>query len=136
MKNNRFVFDTNTLISAVILPRSTPAFALQKAEKEGFLFVSLTTFNELEEIIHRKKFDKYVPLETRLTFLHRYRSLALFLPITQHVADCHDPKDNQFLDIALAASAHYLITGDPDLLVLHPYHHTQIITPADFLALI
>lgn len=103
MKNNRFVFDTNTLISAVILPRSTPAFALQKAEKEGFLFASLTTFNELEEVIHRKKFDKYVPLETRLTFLHRYRSLTLFLPITQHVADCRDPKDNQFLDIALAA---------------------------------
>lgn len=48
MKNKRFVFDTNTLVSAVILPRSTPAFALQKAEKEGFLFASLTTFNELE----------------------------------------------------------------------------------------
>lgn len=43
----------------------------------------------------------------------------------------------KFLDISLAASAHYLITGDPDLLVLHPYRrHTQIITPADFLALI
>lgn len=95
MKNNRFVFDTNTLISAVILPRSTPAFALRKAEKEGFLFASLATFNEPEEVIHRKKLDKYVPLETRLTFLHRYRSLALFLPITQNVADCRDPKDNR-----------------------------------------
>lgn len=135
MKDKRFVFDTNSLISAAILPRSVPALALQKAEQQGFLFVSKSTLDEFSEVIQRPKFTKYLSFETRLRFLNQYTALTLCLPITATVTDCRDPKDNKFLDIALAASAHYLITGDTDLLVLHPYHQTQIITPSNFLVL-
>ncbi len=61
--------------------------------------------------------------------------MAALIPIIHSVTDCRDPKDDKFLDLALAASAQYIITGDTDLLVLHPYHDIEIITPADFLAL-
>ncbi|NJN72953.1 MAG: putative toxin-antitoxin system toxin component, PIN family [Limnothrix sp. RL_2_0] len=46
-----------------------------------------------------------------------------------------DPKDNKFLELAVDGNADYLITGDQDLLILHPFQKTQIITPAQFLKL-
>lgn len=134
MKSNRFVFDTNTLISAVILPQSTAALALRKAEASGFLFASADTFAELESVLTRSKFDRYIPLAIRQAFLPRYKSLALFLDIEQQVTNCRDPKDNKLLELALAADAHYLITGDNDLLVLHPYQNTQIVSALQFLS--
>ena len=47
---------------------------------------------------------------------------------------CRDPKDDQFLALALAAEADALVSSDEDLLVLHPWRGKAIVTPADFLA--
>ena len=47
---------------------------------------------------------------------------------------CRDPGDNQFLALALAAEADAVISSDEDLLVLHPWRKTPIVTPAEFLA--
>ena len=131
--NQLFIIDTNTLLSAIILPNSTPQKAYYKAQENGFLIFSEATFAELSEVIERPKFDKYIALENRLRFLERLRKTSLFIEITHQVTICRDPKDDKFLDLALAAQAHCLITGDQDLLTLHPYHDTQILTPAAFL---
>ncbi len=47
-----------------------------------------------------------------------------------------DEKDNRILECALTAHAHYLISGDNDLLTLKTIEQTKIITPAQFLAAI
>jgi predicted nucleic acid-binding protein len=47
---------------------------------------------------------------------------------------CRDPKDNNFLALALAAEADVLVSSDEDLLVLHPWRGIPIITPAEFMA--
>ena len=47
-----------------------------------------------------------------------------------------DPKDDVFLACAAAAQADYLVTGDDDLLCLHKYRDTQIVTPAQFLQIL
>ena len=52
---------------------------------------------------------------------------------TQKVEDCRDPKDNFILECALEAQPDYIVTGDSDLLVLHPYKGIKIITPTKFL---
>lgn len=49
------------------------------------------------------------------------------------ITDCRDPKDNIFLELALTCQAQYLVSGDKDLLSLHPYQGIQIITARDFL---
>lgn len=131
--NKRYVFDTNTLVSASLFPNSKPDQALRKATETGFLFASDATIAEISEVLHRKKFDKYVSLEKRINFLNAYINFALKLSIDMLVQDCRDPKDDKFLDIALAASAQYIISGDGDLLVLHPYQNIQILTSAQFL---
>ncbi|MDR3696935.1 putative toxin-antitoxin system toxin component, PIN family [Mucilaginibacter sp.] len=71
MKNKRFVFDTNSLISALILPSSVSRLSLKKADEIGVIVFSKETLDELNEVIIRSKFDKYVTLEDRLEYVQR-----------------------------------------------------------------
>ena len=52
----------------------------------------------------------------------------------ERVTDCRDAKDNKYLELALAAGAGILVTGDADLLVLHPWRGVRILRPAEYLA--
>ncbi|MEI6310336.1 MAG: putative toxin-antitoxin system toxin component, PIN family [bacterium] len=39
----------------------------------------------------------------------------------RQVSACRDPKDNKFLEAALAGGAEAIVSGDDDLLILHPF---------------
>ncbi len=52
----------------------------------------------------------------------------------ERVTDCRDAKDNTYLELALAAGASVILSGDADLLVLHPWRGVRIVSPAAFLA--
>ncbi|MBM4365755.1 MAG: putative toxin-antitoxin system toxin component, PIN family [Deltaproteobacteria bacterium] len=45
---------------------------------------------------------------------------------------CRDPDDDRVLALALAFAADVLVTGDDDLLVLHPWRGIPIVRPRDF----
>ena len=49
---------------------------------------------------------------------------------------CRDPKDDKFLDIAVEGHADALVTGDEDLLVLHPFRGIPIVQSAEFLGML
>jgi hypothetical protein len=49
------------------------------------------------------------------------------------IAECRDPKDNKFLELAVAGNADCVITGDKDLLILNPFRGIKIISPRDFI---
>ncbi len=127
------ICDTNLLVSATLFPNSVPGQALDKASEEYVLAVSIDTLAELFEVLKRSKFDKHIDLETRMQFFEAYEKRSLMIEITHAVQDCRDPKDDKFLNLSLSASARYLVTGDPDLLELHPYYETHILSPAEFL---
>jgi len=55
------------------------------------------------------------------------------IEVTAEVHVCRDPDDDFWLELAADASAHYLVTGDEDLLVIKKYGETEIITVAEFL---
>ena len=134
---DKYVFDTNTLLSAVISPdgNSISAQAYRKALQKGILVSSDETFAELVDVIFRKKFDKYISDETRFTFLSNYRKAVIWIEIFEPVFDCRDPKDNKFLSLAKEANATIIISGDDDLLVLSPYENIPIINSRQFLEL-
>lgn len=46
---------------------------------------------------------------------------------------CCDPKDNMVLELAVAGGANCILTGDADLLALHPFRDIPILTPRQFL---
>ena len=46
------------------------------------------------------------------------------------------PKDNKFLELALSGAGSHIVTGDSDLLVLHPFREIAIVTPQSFLTML
>ncbi len=127
------VVDTSVLISALLKPNSIPAQALERARTHFKLAVSTETLTELTKVLSRDYLARYRTVDERETFLVLYSELAEIIAITEHVTDCRDPKDNKFLDLALAANARILVSSDSDLLVLHPYRNIHIVTPSMFL---
>src|SRR6266849_10889771 len=117
----RTVVDTNVLVSAVLLPRSVPRQAFDRASEQGRLLISEATVAELDEVLRRPRFNKYVREEKRLEFLATLIREAELIEISEVVTDCRDPKDNKFLELAVSGRAERIITGDEDLLVLHPF---------------
>jgi uncharacterized protein len=132
--NERFVFDTNVLLSALLFAESKPAQAFFAALRCGTILTSLAALHELSDVLHRKKFDKYLTIEEREAFLDRYIETAAAIDIVEAIQACRDPKDDKFLEIAANGSATCVITGDSDLLALHPFRGIPIVSPDTFLA--
>lgn len=130
---NRFVVDTNVLISALLFKNSVPFRAIELAEKQGIILYSEVTLNELEQVLNRKKFNKYLSLEDRQVFLLKFISASELVSITEKIAVCRDEKDNKFLELAVSGNANVIVTGDLDLLVLNPFQAVEIITPDMFI---
>ena len=66
-------------------------------------------------------------------FLGAIIEVAEWVKILETVKACSDPKDDKFLELAVNGKAEYLITGDKDLLVLHPFNDTKIISTKEFI---
>lgn len=131
--SNRFVFDTNTIISAALFSQTTPRQALDKALSTGSLLVSETTILELMMVFLRAKFDRYLSREKRELFLTEFLRQTILIDISERIVACRDPKDDTFLEVAVNGRASALVTGDDDLLILHPYQGIRILTPREFL---
>ena len=129
----RFVFDTNAIVSAALLRRSVTRQALDKALEEGELLVSRATVEELNDVLRREAFERYVSEEERIQFLTALVREAILIDVTETVTECRDPKDNKFLELAVAGTASCIVSGDDDLLVLHPFRGIPILTPRAFL---
>lgn len=125
-------------MSAALRTGSVPDQALTKAMHTCDLCASSETLNELEQVLDRAKFDRYRDRGSRLAFVALIRRTAhLFAVQDTDLAavdpPCGDPRDNQFLALALVAEADVLVSSDDDLLVCHPWRGVRIITPAEFL---
>lgn len=130
---NRFVFDTNTIISAALFRTSIPRQALDKALMNGVLLVSEPTSHELLSVLLRPKFDRYLQREKREVFLASLLQQTEWIEIVETVIVCRDARDDKFLEVAINGQADVLVTGDDDLLVLHPYRMIPIARLRDFI---
>lgn len=135
----RVILDTSTLVSAALRIGSVPHQALLKALASCDVCASTETLDELEQVLDRDKFDRYLDRELRRSFvalMRRHMHLFAIQDADREAVEppCRDPKDNQFLALALAAEADALVSSDEDLLVLHPWRGIAVLTPADFLA--
>ena len=79
----------------------------------------------------RRQQAKAMDAKGRRIDLDRFETVR----VSEIVTDCRDPKDNKFLELALSGKADFIITGDDDLLNLHPWRGIAILSPADYLAL-
>jgi len=135
----RVVFDTSTLVSAAMRVGSVPHRALVHALEVGEVCASASTLAELESVLQRDKFDRYLSAALRAEFAAIVRRRASLFDVSEvDMANvqppCRDPKDNQFLALVHACDADVLVSSDTDLLVLHPWQGVPILTPAAYLA--
>lgn len=132
-KRGRYVFDTNTLVSALLFAHSKPGQAFRQALKCGHVLLSSSAAEELAGVLQRTKFERYVATPEREEFLAALVEHAILVEPTEQIHACRDPKDDKFLELAVSGSASCIISGDDDLLVLHPFRDIAIVTPAEFL---
>lgn len=135
MRVERFVIDTNVLISAALLGGSVPAQWLNHVLRHGRLVFSDATYAELETRLWRPKFDRYVSTEGRKSLLRDLQATAEWVAGDTAPDDplCRDPDDQQFITAAIAARAAALVSGDQDLLVLKQVGTVPVCTPAQAL---
>jgi putative PIN family toxin of toxin-antitoxin system len=107
--------------------------ALDFALRKGKILLSFSALAELYDVLGRKQFRSYISEEEIRRFLAALTREAQWVDINVQIAACRDPKDDKFLELAVCGRAEYIITGDADLTVLHPFRDIQILTPTAFL---
>ncbi len=127
------VFDVSTLVSAALKAESVPERALLRAEEVDVFALSAAVEAEIIEVLGRPKFARAVSKDRRERILDIIRGAAVWFEPALGVADCRDPKDDKYLELALAAGAETIVSSDDDLLVLHPWRGIRILRPAEYL---
>ena len=128
----RWVLDTNVVLSALIRPGGVSGRL--RLAWQGALCIPLASRATVAELIRVLAYPKF-----KLPPDEQHDLLADYLPWTEafRISDppprtppCRDPHDLPFLQLALAAKADALVTGDADLHVLAPLRGLAILTPA------
>ena len=133
MTRERIVVDTNVFISGLLSSTSHPARLVERAIEHGQILGSTATLSELIETLLSPRFDRYVSRPRREALLDRLAPIVEMIEIVQHVRACRDPKDDKFLELAVNGEATVIVTGDNDLLSLHPFRGIDILAPAAYL---
>ena len=133
----RAVIDTGVFVSALIRKQGTTGDVLRTLRNGRFTAIYTTDIVvEIIDVLGREKFRAKYHVEpddiTALVNLIRLRG-ELVLP-TKKVTACRDPKDDKFLEAALAVQTDCIVSGDADLLDLNPFEEIPILRPAEFLA--
>ena len=130
----RVVFDTNTVISALLFSKGRLAW-LRTVWRQGTVvpLVSKATAEEIVRVLAYPKFHLDAAEQEELLgdFLPFAEIIDAVLP-TGETPICRDKYDQIFLELAVAGEADALVTGDEDLLVLAEQSPIPIMTPADF----
>ena len=130
----RVVLDPGVLASALITPSGAPAKLLLEMRAGGLeLIVSPLLLGELEGVLGREKFRRYVDLGTVRDYIDLLRREGLAAPDPEDPPSLRSPDPDDDYLIALAHSQNaVLVSGDSHLLDLAG--GAPILSPADLLA--
>ena len=114
----RVVFDTNTVVSALLFRVGRLAWLrLHWAEGGCVPLISHETAGEMTRVLGYPKFQ--LSIEDRRELLAECLPYCEIVPVQDRCpAVCRDTKDQMFLDLAQSGNADVLVSGDRDLLEL------------------
>lgn len=136
----RAVLDTNTIVSAIIVPAGIPAKILAAA-RAAHLSISMSPpiVNEVLRALQRdrvrRKYHLTVAEIEGVRLLLEKETTPTRVTREVHGIATH-PEDDLILATASAAKADYLVTGDRQLQKLGSYEGTKIVSPREFLAVL
>ncbi|MCI0556428.1 MAG: putative toxin-antitoxin system toxin component, PIN family [Anaerolineae bacterium] len=124
-------------MSALIHRPGTPGDVLRALRDGRFTAIYSTDIMvEIIDVLGRARFRIKYHIEpddiTALVNLIRLRG-ELVTP-TRKVTVSRDPKDDKFLEAALATQTDCIVSGDSDLLDMNVFEEIPILRPAEFLA--
>ena len=129
----RVVFDTNTVISALLF-RGSMAWLV--AHWQSNTIIPLASQQTAHEFLRVLAYPKF-----KLTEQQIHDFAARYLPYVERIegildspsdVQCRDAKDQIFIMLAIAGKADIVVTGDEDLLVLRGQVPFSIVTPAEY----
>lgn len=128
----RVVLDTNVLVSGLLSPSSTCGTVVRMmGAREFSLCGDARILTEYRAVLHRPrlKFDHDM-LAWVLDFIEREALMCCAPPLAHAMQDASDAP---FLEVALAASADYLVTGNARHFPARRAAPPRIVTPREFL---
>lgn len=135
----RAVLDTNVVISATLIRGGNEDRILRAWQRGAFqLVLSPQILDEMGRALFYEKLRKarWMTEEEVVSLLRSLAQESLLVPGRVRVAVSRDPEDDKFLEAAIEARAHYVVTGDKDLLDLKTYRGVRIVRPAMFLKIL
>ena len=122
----KVIFDNNIWVSYAIGKHLNDIPAILK-RPDIEMFACDELFAEFERVRHYPKLIKILnPKRVAETF-ELMNAKAIVVQIAHRAADFIDPKDNYLLDLCDTVEAHYLVTGDVQLLNLGHHNRTRIL---------
>ncbi len=129
----RIVLDTNVLLSALLFHAGSLSWLRAAWQSETIRpLAGRDTTAELIRVLGYPKF--HLADDEREDLLADYLSWCETVTISSppEIPDCRDAFDRAFLELALAANADALVSGDKDLLALASAFSVPILTPREF----
>jgi uncharacterized protein len=127
----RVVLDPGVLVSALITPDGSPAKLMREVRAGGLeLVVSPLLLEELEDVLGRQKFRRYVDLGAVREYIDLIRREARAVPDPTDPSPLRsaDPDDDYLIALAQSQNA-VLVSGDKHLLDIGG--GAPILAPAD-----
>ncbi len=133
----RAVVDTSVLVRALLKPQGAVGPVITRLRRGDYtLLYTDALLTELVDVLGRPRMREKYGLTTddvqAVLTLIWLRGESVHP--TSVITACRDPKDDKVLEAAVAGDADMIVTGDEDLLALHPFEGTPIVGPAAFLA--
>ncbi len=123
MEKLRIVFDCMIFLQAVLSKKSISFKLFEYLEENSFtLFLSQEILDEILNVLYRPPLRaKYSQITDEVveTFISRILKKAVFVKtVPSKFKYSRDPKDEKYINLAVAAEADYIVSCDRDLLDL------------------
>ena len=126
------VLDTNVYISGILFGGNSRDILNKIIEGKITLYISIEIFDEIKDVLLRKKFD--FPSEIIHHIINEIESISeLIFPTVFYNIVKKDKDDNIIINCAVEAKVDFIVTGDKILQDIKSFKGIEILSPHDFL---
>lgn len=135
MKKNLIVIDTIVFISSIIgqLGYSRRIFDEIILTNEVQICLSEAILIEYYEVANRARFKKYKDFHSKaIELIDEIKLKAIWFEPKESIDVLSDKDDNKFIELAVEASASYIVTGNSSDFIITEFRGIKIYTPKQF----
>jgi putative PIN family toxin of toxin-antitoxin system len=130
----KVILDTNIVVSALI-QKSFPYLILNElyVDRKIQLCISDELVAEYTEVLKREKFARFTDFIQKASWILKdIREHGLLFHPQEKLNLIKDPDDNMLLELAVASSADFLITGNTNDFTISAYESTKIVSAREY----